>query len=127
MGYINLLTQNPEKYGVTDQTKVILDRCAKSVDRERQIINQMLELSVIEAGKIPLEYSVFPVHELLMSLIDAGGYRKQAEITLNVPTDLTFDADKNQDFNGSGHDAFKCSELLNPSPEDQGHVPVFSQ
>jgi PAS domain S-box-containing protein len=96
MGYINLLTQDPEAYGVTDKTKVILDRCAKSVDRERQIINQMLELSVIEAGKIPLEYTVFPVHELLTSLIDAGGYRKHAEITLNVPAELTFDADKNK-------------------------------
>ena len=60
MGYINLLTQDPDKYGVTEETKIILDRCAKSVDRERQIINQMLELSVIDAGKIPLEYSIFP-------------------------------------------------------------------
>jgi PAS domain S-box-containing protein len=96
MGYINLLTQDPESYGVNEKTKVILDRCAKSVDRERQIINQMLELSVIEAGKIPLEYSVFPVRDLLTSLIDAGGYGKNAEITLNVPPDLTFDADKNK-------------------------------
>ena len=61
MGYINLLTQDPDKYGVTEETKLILDRCAKSVDRERQIINQMLELSVIDAGKIPLDYSIFPV------------------------------------------------------------------
>jgi signal transduction histidine kinase len=94
MGYINMLTQNPESFGVTDETKVILDRCAESVDRERQIINQMLELSVIDAGKIPLEYSVFNIHNLLIYLIDAGGYRKNAEITMTVPSDLTFDADK---------------------------------
>ena len=96
MGYINLLTQDPDKYGVTDETKVILDRCAKSVDRERQIINQMLELSVIDAGKIPLEYSIFPVHDLLTSIIDAGGYRKTADITIDIPHYLTFDADKNK-------------------------------
>jgi len=94
MGYINMLTQNPESFGVTDETKVILDRCAESVDRERQIINQMLELSVIDAGKIPLEYSVFNVNELLNSLINTGGLKKQAEITMTVPSDLTFDADK---------------------------------
>jgi PAS domain S-box-containing protein len=94
MGYINMLTQDPESYGVTKETKVILDRCARSVDRERQIINQMLELSVLDAGTIPLEYSVFNVADLLTALIDAGGYRKHAEIIMNVPPDLTFDADK---------------------------------
>jgi PAS domain S-box-containing protein len=93
MGYINMLTQDPESFGVTDETKVILDRCAKSVDRERQIINQMLELSVIDAGKVPLEYSVFNVQDLLNTLIGVGGYRKQAEIILDVPPDITFDAD----------------------------------
>ena len=96
MGYINMLTQDPESYGVTKETKLILDRCAKSVDRERQIINQMLELSVLDAGNLPLEYSVFNVADLLTALIDAGGYRKHAEITMNVPPDLTFDADKNK-------------------------------
>ena len=96
MGYINLLTQDPETYGVTEETRVILDRCAKSVDRERQIINQMLELSVIDTGKISLEYSVFSVPALLKSIIDAGGYAKDADITMDVPPDLTFDADKNK-------------------------------
>ena len=96
MGYINLLTQDPDKYGVTEETKIILDRCAKSVDRERQIINQMLELSVIDAGKIPLEYSIFPVLDLITTIIDAGGYRKTADITIDIPHYLTFDADKNK-------------------------------
>jgi PAS domain S-box-containing protein len=96
MGYINLLTQDPDKYGVTEETKLILDRCAKSVDRERQIINQMLELSVIDAGKIPLDYSIFPVLDLITRIIDAGGYGKNADITLDVPRYLTFDADKNK-------------------------------
>jgi PAS domain S-box-containing protein len=96
MGYINLLTQDPDKYGVTEETKLILDRCAKSVDRERQIINQMLELSVIDAGKIPLDYSIFPVYDLLTIIIDAGGYRTNADITIDIPHYLTFDADKNK-------------------------------
>jgi PAS domain S-box-containing protein len=96
MGYINLLTQDPDKYGVTEETRHILDRCAKSVDRERQIINQMLELSVIDSGKIPLDYSIFPVNDLIASIIDAGGYRKNAEITIDIPPYLTFDADKNK-------------------------------
>ena len=96
MGYINLLTQDPDKYGVTEETRFILERCAKSVDRERQIINQMLVLSVIDAGEIPLEYSILPVHDLLMTIIDAGGYRTNADITIDIPPYLTFDADRNK-------------------------------
>jgi len=96
MGYINLLTQDPETYGVTDETRIILDRCAQSVDRERQIINQMLELSVIDTGKIPLEYSVFSIPDLLRKIIDAGGYMKHADISIDVPQNLTFEADRNK-------------------------------
>ena len=96
MGYINLLMQDPETYGVTEETRIILDRCAKSVDRERQIINQMLELSVIDTGKISLEYSVFSIPDLLKIIIDSGGYAKNADITMDIPPGLTFDADRNK-------------------------------
>ena len=96
MGYLNLLTEDPQTYGVTDETKVILNRCAKSVDRERQIINQMLELSVLDSGKIPLKYSIFSVNSMLRTILDAGGYVTKAEITLDLPSDLTFEADENK-------------------------------
>ena len=96
MGYLSLLTQDPATYGVTDETRAILDRCAKNVDRERQIINQMLELSVLDSGKIPLKYSVFSVPDMIRTIIDAGGYMTKAELIVDVPADLTFDADENK-------------------------------
>ena len=96
MGYLNLLTQDPETYGVTDETKAILDRCAKSVDRERQIINQMLELSVLDSGKIPLKSSIFNVPDMLKTIIEAGGYTTKADISMDVPPGLRFDADENK-------------------------------
>ena len=43
VGYLNLLLQDPTAFGVTDETRQILERCVKSVDRERQIIDQMVE------------------------------------------------------------------------------------
>ena len=85
MGYLNLLTQDPKTYGVTDETKAILDRCAKSVDRESQIINQMLELSVLDAGKIPLAYTKVPVRDLLMTIVDTGGYASKADLVIDAP------------------------------------------
>jgi PAS domain S-box-containing protein len=94
MGYIEMLTQDPEAFGVTEETRLILDRCARSVDRESEIINQMLELSVLDTGKISLKYSVFSVPDLLNKILDAGGYRENAEISIDVPPDLTFEADE---------------------------------
>jgi PAS domain S-box-containing protein len=96
MGYLNLLMQDPQTYGVTEETRAILDRCAKSVDRESQVINQMLEFSVLDTGKKPLEYSVFSVSGMLSRIIDAGGYTAKAEIVTDVPANLTFDADENK-------------------------------
>ena len=60
LGYLNLLISDPAGFGIIDDTKKILERCLVSVDRERQIINQMLDLSVLESGKLQLATSRFP-------------------------------------------------------------------
>ena len=96
MGYLNLLTQDPKTYGVTDETRAILDRCAKSVDRESQIINQMLELSVLDAGKIPLSYSVFNLRDLLETIVETGGYASKADLAIDAPPDITLEADESK-------------------------------
>ncbi len=93
MGYLNLLLEDSGGFGIAGETKTILNRCLKCVERERQIINQMLEFSVLESGKIRLEYTVFSVPDLVASLISTGGYAAKAEITVDLPQDLTFDAD----------------------------------
>jgi PAS domain S-box-containing protein len=96
MGYLNLLTQDPQTYGVTDETKAILDRCARSVDRESQIINQMLELSVLDAGKIPLAYTKVPVRDLLTTIVDTGGYASKADLVIDAPENTTIEADESK-------------------------------
>jgi PAS domain S-box-containing protein len=94
MGYLNLLTNDPATYGVNEETRAILDRCAKSVDRESQIINQMLELSVLDAGKIPLSLSTFSVRDLLMTIIETGGYASKADLSVDIPDDAVMEADE---------------------------------
>ena len=79
---------------MTDETRQILDRCAKSVDQERQIINQMLELSVLEVEETSLDYSVFSVRGMVNAVIANGGYAIKAEIAIDIPPDLVFEADR---------------------------------
>jgi PAS domain S-box-containing protein len=96
LGYLNLLVQDPEGYGIVDDTKKILERCLASVDRERQIINQMLELSVLESGKLHLNCTTFPLPDLISSVLDSGGCRAKAEISIDVPEDLVITADRDR-------------------------------
>ena len=94
LGYLNLLISDPQGFGIVDDTKKILERCLVSVDRERQIINQMLELSVLESGKLQLSLSEFPLEPLVQSVIDTSGYTSKAEITVNIPEGIILSADR---------------------------------
>ena len=98
LGYLNLLIQDPEGFGIHDDTKKILERCLASVDRERQIINQMLELSVLDSGKLHLNYSKFPLVLLINSVLDSSGYSTKAEITIDIPKNLVITADMDRLF-----------------------------
>ncbi len=93
LGYLNLLISDPQGFGIVDETKKILERCLASVDRERQIINQMLELSVLESGKLHLSYSTFSLEVLVKSVLDTGGYSSKAEITTAIPESVKLTAD----------------------------------
>jgi PAS domain S-box-containing protein len=98
LGYLNLLIEDSEGFGIVDDTKKILERCLVSVDRERQIINQMLELSILESGKLHLSYSKFPLSTLLKSVLDTSGYCSKAEITTDIPENLVITADMDRLF-----------------------------
>jgi len=93
LGYLNLLISDPPGFGITDETKKILERCLVSVDRERQIINQMLELSILESGKLQLSYSDFSPATLAKSVLDVGGYLAKAEVAVDIPADIVIHAD----------------------------------
>ena len=98
LGYLNLLVQDPGGFGIPDETKKILERCLVSVERERQIINQMLDLSVLDSGRLHLNCSKFPLATLVRSVLDTNGYFPQAAITIDIPDTLIITADMDRLF-----------------------------
>jgi len=96
LGYLNLLVSDPQGFGIVEETKKILERCLVSVERERQIINQMLELSVLESGKLQLSYSTFSLEPVVKSIVDTGGYLSKAEVTIDIPESVQITADKDR-------------------------------
>jgi PAS domain S-box-containing protein len=93
MGYLNLLIQDPEGFGLNEETQRIITLCLKNVDRERQIVNQMLELTILDSGKIRLQYSEFHIANLVNSVAEAGGYQLQGELENRIPPDVLIRAD----------------------------------
>jgi PAS domain S-box-containing protein len=98
LGYLNLLISDPEGFGIVADTKKILERCLVSVDRERQIINQMLDLSVLESGKLQLGCSTFSLAVLVKKVIDTGGYPAKAEIVVDIGESVELTADAGRIF-----------------------------
>jgi signal transduction histidine kinase len=96
LGYLNLMVQDPEGFGIRDDTKKMLSRCLVSVERERQIINQMLELSVLDSGKIQLSFSKFSLSALVRSVLDTCGYLSKGDVTMDIPEDLIIAADRDR-------------------------------
>ncbi|HNX17101.1 MAG TPA: PAS domain-containing sensor histidine kinase [Methanoregula sp.] len=98
LGYLNLLIEDPKEAGLTEETRKILERCLASADRERQIINLMLDLSVLDSGKLQLAITRFSLSDLVQNTIDVHGYSTQAEIFVNIPPDTSVEADANRIF-----------------------------
>jgi len=96
LGYLNLLIQDPEGFSIVPETKKILERCLVSVDREREIINKMLELSVLESGKLMLNYTAFELDTFVRALVETENYTKQASITIDIPSEIVLSADKDR-------------------------------
>ena len=99
LGYLNLLISDTEGFGIQDDTKKILERCLVSVDRERQIINQMLDLSVLESGKLQLSCSTFALAPLVKKILDTGGYTTKAELTVGIEDSVMITGDADRLFN----------------------------
>jgi PAS domain S-box-containing protein len=96
LGYLNLMVQDPEGFGIRPETKKMLSRCLVSVERERRIINQMLELSVLDSGKIRLSFSKFSLSALVRSVLDTCGYLSKGDVTVDIPADLIIAADRDR-------------------------------
>lgn len=93
LGYLNLLLSDPDGFAIQDDAKKILERCLVSVDREREIINQMLDLSVLESGKLNLSLAEFPLSPFVQTVLDGGDYAAKAAISVDIDNTIVISAD----------------------------------
>jgi NtrC-family two-component system sensor histidine kinase KinB len=87
---VNLLRESAVAK-LTDQERALLEACHEDVQRLRALVNDLLDLSRIEAGKLELSFE--PVQprflgEQAQSVIRAQAESKGIELSLGVPEDL---------------------------------------
>ncbi|MDG6250283.1 HAMP domain-containing sensor histidine kinase, partial [Methanocalculus sp.] len=93
LGYLSLLTSDPKGFGLSEEVVELLHRCQKNIDQERKIIDRVLELSLVDSGKITPLYDTIHIHDFLNDIIEAFGCGSDAEITNDIPQDLIISAD----------------------------------
>lgn len=94
LGYLNILVEDPGVFGLSEEVQRMLQKCLESVERERYIVERMLELSLLYEGKFRLNLTAVPLLELVRSVIGKSGCADDAEFFLEVPVDTVITADR---------------------------------
>ncbi len=81
---------------LNEKQEKIMSRAVKSVDRLTDLVNDVLDLSRIESGRMVLEKSNVPIKTLVENIINENkpaAEKKRIQLTANLETDATIHAD----------------------------------
>lgn len=94
LGYLHLLMDDPEGFNLSEEARRMLGRCLENVERERYIVDRMLELSLLYEGKFRLAPAEVALRSVVLSIIGSSDYSEEAEITVDIPEDARVVADR---------------------------------
>lgn len=97
VGYLNMIIDD-EKVSTTldSNTLHMLKMCLDSAERERTLVDRMLEHGVIDRYAPQLRYSAFELKNLVQEIIASNSYRQCASISLLIPGDILLYADRDR-------------------------------
>ncbi|WP_211531233.1 sensor histidine kinase [Methanocalculus chunghsingensis] len=85
LGYLSLLTSDPKGFGLSGDVVTMLKHCQQNIDHERRIIDRILELSLLDSGKVIPSYESIPLHDFIENIIRGSDHRAQAEVHNDIP------------------------------------------
>jgi len=91
IGYLDLLIEDADKFHILPEAGEMLEKVRHYVDRERHLVNQILELSLVEEVRDRYKPSMEEVHvrKLVDLVILNGRYSSEATVTVSIPEDVT--------------------------------------
>ncbi|WP_211531241.1 sensor histidine kinase [Methanocalculus chunghsingensis] len=94
LGYLTLLTSDPGGFGLTDEVLEILSNCEKNIQKERRIVDRMLDLSVADSGKLTPSSEDIALYQMIEEIITLSGYRRDAVIRDEIPPSAIVQGDQ---------------------------------
>ncbi len=94
LGYLHLLLDDPSYFGLLPETEKMLRICLDNVERERHIVNRMLELSLLYAEKFRITPRDVDLASLVDEILRHGEYGHAAEIEVDIPEPAHLTADR---------------------------------
>jgi signal transduction histidine kinase len=98
LGYLHLLIEDRKLYGIEDEAGRILKICLDNVHRERVIVNRMLELSLLDSGKVSCAPEEVRLRDLVGEVIAHHDVEKTAEVHIDVPAEISVTVNHEQFF-----------------------------
>jgi len=96
VGYLNLLLDDPEDSGLNEYSTGVLRKCLSSVERERAIVERILEMGICENYPVNLLKSEIKLYEMAERIIKIGHYSDDAEIINRIHEDAVICADRDR-------------------------------
>lgn len=94
MGYLHLVLDDPDSYGLNADAKVILGKCSKNIDLMREMIEHILKLSSLGYGpeqmlpKFKPNYREISPRQLLISYISVIRCSSDIAVDITIPDEL---------------------------------------
>ncbi|MDG6257081.1 MAG: ATP-binding protein [Methanomicrobiaceae archaeon] len=98
LGYLHMILEDPSSFALDSETTKLLNLCLENVERERRVVDRMLELGIMDSCKVHLHLSEIDLRQLIVTVIRIGGYDTKAEIHLPLPPDVSITGDRDRLF-----------------------------
>ncbi|MDO9538660.1 MAG: PAS domain S-box protein [Methanocalculus sp.] len=93
IGYLGLLLSDTDHYQLSQEVVDILNLLQKHIDHERRIIDRMIELSIVDSGKISPSFEDIMLQRAVEDIITDHSYRAKAEIINEISPSVIIRAD----------------------------------
>jgi PAS domain S-box-containing protein len=98
LGYLHMILEDPSAFALDSETTKLLNLCLENVERERRVVDRMLELGIMDSCKVHLHLSDIDLRQLVATVIRIGGYDTKAELIVDISPDVTIPADRDRIF-----------------------------
>lgn len=97
-GYLYLLLEDRQKYKLRDDVCRLLRICMENLDREKKVVNRMLELSLLDEGKVSCDPAPVDLAEVVDEVLAFHDFGVDVSISLTVPKNTVLDVNHDHLF-----------------------------